>query len=259
MNTLEKTDKICISKSITIFALGGLAVIGFIVFATLIGKTTTSSNTRAANPQCIYETMQDCKADGCTGLCTKGGCSGGMLYQCKSVSAAPTVATTQIVPSQTSVTDANSCALNFKKNLDDKSGLCQKGGYIGDKEIADTYACEGVKPSEKDTCASGTQLNYYGNGSGIPSYSCYVSQKINALSAPSGCPIDSSKITCLDGFTYDEKGSKLVWSNGGSSWGCFYSCVAKTNPKILNPNWPCTKEGYKPIGGGGNSTCCAKY
>ena len=98
----------------------------------------------------------------------------------------------------------------------------------------------------------------YAAGS-TPSYRCYVSQQIGASVAPAGCPISQANATCAPGFVYDAAGSSLAWTGGGSSWGCNYACKASPDPYVSNPDWPCAKPGYKPIGGGGGSTCCAKW
>ena len=45
-----KSDKVCIDKRISFLAIGVLLVVGFIVAASFVGKTKTSSNTRAAAP-----------------------------------------------------------------------------------------------------------------------------------------------------------------------------------------------------------------
>ncbi len=118
-----KTDKICISKKVSFFVVGGIILISFILLASFIGKTQTSSNTRAATPQCIYETMQDCKADGCTGLCTKGGCDGGMLYQCKAVTVNPTTTAQVVSPSPSNSTN-ETCVLYGAKFLTTSKGIC---------------------------------------------------------------------------------------------------------------------------------------
>ena len=50
MNSLNKDrlDKVCVNKSVIVIALVGVAIIAFISFTTLIRRTNTTSNTRAA-------------------------------------------------------------------------------------------------------------------------------------------------------------------------------------------------------------------
>jgi len=76
-----KTDKICISQKISFIALSGIIIVSFIVLTLFIGKTHISSNTRAAESQCIYRNMREC-IDTCKGLCTKASCNLGR-YQCR--------------------------------------------------------------------------------------------------------------------------------------------------------------------------------
>lgn len=95
MSISRKTSKICINKSVVFFAIGGLVTLGFILFSTLIRKTNTANTTRAASVQCIYETPEDCKADGCTGQCKK--CkSGGLLFECQKNATIPIITITQV-------------------------------------------------------------------------------------------------------------------------------------------------------------------
>ena len=43
-----KSDKVCVDKRISYLAIGVVLVVGFVIYASLIGKTKTSSNTRAS-------------------------------------------------------------------------------------------------------------------------------------------------------------------------------------------------------------------
>jgi len=133
---------------------------------------------------------------------------------------------------------------------------------MGNSPIQDVYSCvaDTSYPSSTSACAAGTKLNntYGSSGGGSPSYSCYVPQDISATVSPSSCPIPRQQVKCATGFVFDEA-SNLAWKGTGVSWGCSYKCIASPDPHVSTPNWPCTKTGYKPIGGGGGETCCAKW
>lgn len=149
------------------------------------------------------------------------------------------------------------CAQHFTKIDTDEMSLCG-GGSMGGDPITGSYGCR-ADPNYPlaSSCPAGTEMNnVYGYAAGsTPGYSCYVPQDIGASEAPAGCPI--STVQCADKFTYDSASSHLSWSGGGSSWGCYFSCKANPDPYDSNEDWPCTKTGYKPIGGGGGDTCCA--
>ena len=85
---MKSNNKICVSKRVFAIVLGGMVVIGITLFSTFLSKSKTSSNTRASAAVCTYDTYDECKSDGCSGLCTLGGCSNGM-YQCKAVQGLP--------------------------------------------------------------------------------------------------------------------------------------------------------------------------
>jgi hypothetical protein len=65
--------------------------------------------------------MQDCKVDGCTGLCTKGGCDG--LYQCKTVSV-DTSNTTQVITPSVSDSTNETCVPYGTKFMTTSRGVC---------------------------------------------------------------------------------------------------------------------------------------
>jgi hypothetical protein len=149
------------------------------------------------------------------------------------------------------------CAQHFTKIDASEISMCSGGGSIGGDPITGEYGCS-ADPNypPESSCPAGTEMNnLYGYGGLNPGYRCYVPQDIGASSAPAGCPI--STVACADKFSYDSANSHLSWSGGGSSWGCYFSCKANPNPIDSNEDWPCTKTGYKPIGGGGGDTCCA--
>ncbi|MBS3063813.1 MAG: hypothetical protein J4203_08195 [Candidatus Diapherotrites archaeon] len=153
------------------------------------------------------------------------------------------------------------CVEHFTKIAANAMALCG-GGSMGSDPITDAYGCRGdAGYPPASGCAPGTTMNNlypYVDGS-TPSYRCYVSQQIGASAAPAGCPISQANTTCAPGFVFDAAGSNLTWGGGGSSWGCNYTCKESPNPYVSNPDWPCAKLGYKPIGGGGGDTCCAKW
>ena len=152
------------------------------------------------------------------------------------------------------------CAQHFTKITAGEMALCGEGGSIGVNPIIDSYGCR-ADPDypPADSCPAGTEMNnVYGYAAGsTPQYECYVPQNIGATEAPAGCPINN--IECYDGFTYNSSSSHRSWTGGGSAWGCYYNCKADPDPYDSNADWPCTKTGYKPIGGGGGDTCCAKW
>jgi hypothetical protein len=154
------------------------------------------------------------------------------------------------------------CAPHFQKLVDLTGSFCHEGGSIGGSPIQDVYSCkvDVNYPDKAAACAPGTELNNtYGSAAGsTPKYSCYVAQEIGETSPPSGCPLNMASVVCAEGFVYDTT-SNLAWTGGGSAWGCSYRCQAEPDPYVSNPNWPCTKKDYKPIGGGGGETCCAKW
>jgi len=166
----------------------------------------------------------------------------------------------ETTPEIVEVVTPTNCAAHFEEKPSNEAALCGTGGSIGDSPILDTYACKGTDdyPSAS-VCPAGMSMNnYYSYPDGTaPEYICYTSQTIGATSAPAGCPIASP--TCTSGFTYDSATSSLSWTGSTSSWGCYYTCRANPSPYSANADWPCTKTGYKPIGGGGGYTCCAKY
>jgi len=134
------------------------------------------------------------------------------------------------------------------------------GGWIGSDPIVDAYGCRAdPEYPPEESCPLGTRMNnVYGYASGsTPTYTCYVQQDIGALTPPAGCPI--SAVSCAEGFVFDPASSKLSWTGPGSSWGCYFKCKADPDPYDSNADWPCTKKGYKPMGGGGGDTCCAKW
>jgi len=153
------------------------------------------------------------------------------------------------------------CAEHFTKIKSRAIGRCGNG-LVDGSPIKDAYECklETDYPSA-NSCPTGTKMNNtYGSIDGFtPLYTCYVSQKIGTTNPPEGCPIQLATVSCADGFTYDDKTSNLKWSNGDSSWGCFFKCKANPDPLVSNKNWPCTKEGYKPKGDGDIGICCAKW
>lgn len=69
-----KINKICINKNITYLSLGGLLIVGILIFNTSIGKINTANSARAAAPQCIYDSEGDCKSNCPIGYCTQKGC-----------------------------------------------------------------------------------------------------------------------------------------------------------------------------------------
>ena len=244
-----KNEKICIRKTVGIFTVIGLALVGLVLLMGSLANKSTSTSSRASSAQCIYETHQDCKDDGCTGLCTTGGCKWGTL-QCKAIAKS-------IMPTLALQVNTSYCALNFKKK--ENTNTMESSSAIDDS----SYLCEANPsyPPVETACSLGTKLgNSYGSGfPGSPFYICYIFQKSLSTTAPKGCPIDVTNVKCAEGFIFSEKESDLTWFEGKGEWGCSYRCMAKPNPKDTNPNWPCTKEGYKPLQGGGDSTWCAKY
>lgn len=164
-------------------------------------------------------------------------------------------------PAEVEPEPASDCAAHFTKVNSSELPICG-GGSMGGSPITDAYGCK-ADPNypAASSCPAGTGMNNtYGSAAGsTPTYTCYVSQSIGATSAPAGCPISAGTITCASGFVYDATPSKLTWTGGGSAWGCFFRCKAQPDPYVANSDWPCTKTGYKPIGGGGGSTCCAKW
>ena len=140
------------------------------------------------------------------------------------------------------------CEYSFTKITSQEMGMCTDDGY----------GCRGdPNYPASDSCPEGTNMNNtyaYAAGS-TPSYTCFVSQQIGTQEAPEGCPIDPQIVQCAEGFIVDPQ-ADLSWKGAGSSWGCWYKCYAEPDPYLANPNWPCTAEGYEPVGGGGGDTCC---
>ena len=152
------------------------------------------------------------------------------------------------------------CAEHFVKIDASEMPMCG-GGSMGGDPITDAYGCradQNYPPA--NSCPEGMQMNnVYGYAAGnTPTYSCYVPQEIGSGSAPEGCPINPADVECASGFVYDAT-SNLGWNGGGSSWGCSFRCKAQPDPYDSNEDWPCVKDGFKPIGGGGGDTCCAKW
>ena len=151
------------------------------------------------------------------------------------------------------------CADHFVKIDPSDMPMCG-GGSMGGSPITDAYGCradQNYPPA--NSCPDGMQMNnVYGYTDGnTPTYSCYVPQEISG-SAPAGCPISPADVECASGFVYDAT-SNLGWNGDGSSWGCSFRCKAQPDPYSSNADWPCVKDGFKPIGGGGGDTCCAKW
>ncbi len=152
------------------------------------------------------------------------------------------------------------CADHFVKIESSDMGPC--GGP------ENSYGCRADQnyPPPASSCPAGMQMNnVYGYAAGsTPSYSCYIPQKLEATSPPVGCPLDTTKISCAYGFVPElvtnqyTKKKLWEWYGPGWGWGCSFTCKAEPDPYVSNPNWPCVKAGYKPIGGGGGDTCCFK-
>lgn len=150
------------------------------------------------------------------------------------------------------------CADHFSKIEPGDMPMCDPAGS---PDISDSYGCRAdpAFPPASTACPSGMVLsNTYGYASGnTPSYRCMIEQEYLTSTPPPGCPLTTSDIQCADGFVYDASGSELAWNGPNAYFGCTFKCKAQPDPYDSNPNWPCTKSGYEPIGGGGGDNCCA--
>lgn len=106
----------------------------------------------------------------------------------------------------------------------------------------DYYECHPKPNYPINACTpSLINSNLYMSVSG-PAYQCYFTENLETLR---DCPLLNESVYCLDGFVpsyYDY----LLLSE------CRYGCIVNPNPKDLNPEFPCVKNGYYLIGGGGH-------
>ncbi len=123
MDTQKKSDKICVSKTVSVIALGVLFLIGVVIFSTFLGKTKTANKTRASGEQCIHTSAEACKKSGCSGLCTKGGCYDDM-YQCKR----PIASIPEASPTMTQWEKKFACQPYGTKFMTTSKGICWSVG-----------------------------------------------------------------------------------------------------------------------------------